>query len=94
MLASDYGLSLEYHGLLAAQPWPLLSDLEWERLAGLPSPDAKSRFATWFAHESPDYFVVQNLEEFDAQPDLKAFLGQNFRILAQTDRYLIFYLHR
>lgn len=89
-LASDYGLSLEYHGQLAGRPWPLISDLEWERLAGVPSPDAESRFNDWFAQESPTYFIVRDLWEFEQQADLQHFLHQNFTVLAVNERYIIF----
>jgi 4-amino-4-deoxy-L-arabinose transferase-like glycosyltransferase len=89
-LASDYGVSLEYHGLMSGYPWPLESDLEWERLTGSPSPNANARFNTWFASRSPQYFIILDMQEFDQQPDLKAFLSERFPVLAQTDDYLIF----
>jgi hypothetical protein len=89
-LASDYGVSLEYHGLMSGYPWPLESDLEWERLTGSPSPNANARFNTWFASRSPQYFIILDMQEFDQQPDLKAFLSERFPVRAQTDDYLIF----
>ena len=93
-LASDYGLSLEYHGELSGRPWPLISDLEWERLAGVPTPDAKARFNDWFANDSPRYFIVMDLRELEQQRDLKAFLTQSFSISAQDDDFIIFDLQR
>jgi hypothetical protein len=89
-LASDYGVSLEYHGLMSGYPWPLASDLEWERLTGTPSPNADARFNAWFAQRSPQYFIVLDMQEFDQQPDLQAFLTEHYPVLAQTDDYLIF----
>lgn len=91
-LASDYGLSLEYHGELSGRPWPLVSDLEWERLAGLPVLSARQRFYTWFAKDSPEYFIVEDLNEFEQQPELKEFLAANYPIVAQKDNYIIFAL--
>ncbi|HVX30185.1 MAG TPA: glycosyltransferase family 39 protein [Nitrolancea sp.] len=89
-LASDYGVSLEYHGLMSGYPWPLASDLEWERLTGSESPDAQARFDTWFAQRSPEYFIVLDMNEFEQQPDLQAFLTERYPVLAETDDYLIF----
>jgi hypothetical protein len=89
-LASDYGLSLEYHGELSGEPWPLKSDLEWERLAGKPKLSAQDRYISWFAKASPDYFIVEDMAEFEEQPDLKAFLTAEYPVIAQDDNYIIF----
>jgi hypothetical protein len=91
-LAGDYGVPLEYHGLLSGSPWPLASDLEWERLAGVPALDAEARFLRWFAPRRPDYFIVQDLREFEQQPDLERFLTDHFPMVAKTPDYLIFKL--
>lgn len=91
-LSADYGLPLEYHGKFSGRPWPLISDLEWERLAGNPPLSAQDRFETWFASESPEYFVVADLREYEAQSDLKNFLSANFLVMAHSDDYLIFEL--
>jgi hypothetical protein len=93
-LSSDYGLSLEYHGELAGRPWPLVSDLEFERLAGTTPLDAERRFHAEFAAYSPDYFIVADPEEFERQPDLKRFLMANFRTVVANDDYAIFDLRR
>jgi 4-amino-4-deoxy-L-arabinose transferase-like glycosyltransferase len=91
-LSGDYGVPLEYHGLLSGFPWPLASDLEWERLAGVPGLDAGERFSTWFAKRAPEYFIVEDFHELEQQPDLKRFLTSRFPVVAQTDAYLIFRL--
>ena len=89
-LASDYGVSLEYHGHLSGKPWPLQSDLEWERLADLPVVSAEQRFQAWFVQASPTYFIVLDVDEYKQQPDLEEFLTQTYPIVAQNDDYLIF----
>lgn len=91
-LSGDYGVPLEYHGLLSGSSWPLQWDLEWERLAGLESRSAEERFIRRFAKDSPEYFIVEDLEEFEKQPDLKRFLSK-FPTVAQTNDYLIFRLN-
>jgi hypothetical protein len=90
ILSGDYGVPLEYHGELSGSAWPIGSDLEWDRLAGVPPPTAEDRFQARFAQSSPEYFIITDLREFDAQPDLKQFLSRNFRLLTQTPEYLIF----
>src|SRR5439155_5847180 len=90
-LSGDYGVPLEYHGLLSGSSWPLQWDVEWERLAGLKSQRAEERFNTWFAKDSPEYFIVEDLREFEQQPDLKEFLSK-FPIVSQSNDYLIFKL--
>ncbi len=91
-LSSDYGVPLEYEGLLSGSSWPLQWDLEWEQLAGLMSPSAQERFNTRFTKNSPEYFIVEDLEEFEKQPDLKEFLSK-FPIVSQKNDYLIFKLN-
>jgi 4-amino-4-deoxy-L-arabinose transferase-like glycosyltransferase len=93
-LSGDYGVPLEYHGLLSGSPWPLASDLEWEQLDGQPTLSAQERFNRVFAPGSPQYFIVEDSREFERQPDLKQFLVQNFPVLAQGERFLIFDLRQ
>jgi hypothetical protein len=93
-LSGDYGLPLEYHGELSGKPWPLTSDLEWERLVGLNSPNAQERYNTRFAKDLPEYFIVENLREFEQQPDLKQFLRAHYPKLAENHEYVIFDLRR
>ncbi len=85
-------MPLEYEGLLSGSSWPLQWDLEWERLAGLMSPSAQERFNTRFTKNSPEYFIVEDLREFEQQPDLKEFLSK-FPIVSQKNDYLIFKLN-
>ncbi len=93
-LSADYGVPLEYHGLLSGKPWPLASDLEWERLAGLRVINAEARFNAEFAKDAPEYFIVEDLREYEQQPDLKKFLTSNYAALAVSEDYVIFDLRR
>jgi hypothetical protein len=92
-LSSDYGVPLEYHGLLSGSPWPLTSDLEWERLSGSPVLTVEERFNEFFSKNSPDYFIVEDLREFEGQPDLKQFLSR-YSIVTHNNDYLIFDLKK
>jgi hypothetical protein len=91
-LSNDYGVPLEYQGLLSGSSWPLQWDLEWERLAGVSILNAEARFQAWFSRYSPEYFIVEDLQEFERQPDLKRFLSK-FPIVSQKNDYLIFKLN-
>jgi hypothetical protein len=72
-LSGDYGVPLEYHGLLSGSPWPLAADLEWDRLVGVPPRDARERLNTWSAERPAEYFIVEDLDELEQQADLKQF---------------------
>jgi 4-amino-4-deoxy-L-arabinose transferase-like glycosyltransferase len=93
-LDADYGLPLEYHGELSGVPWPLASDLEWERLAGMAVLDAEDRFEADFAAGGPAYFIVTDLSEYEQQEDLKEFLTEKYPVVAQDDDLLVFSLAR
>jgi hypothetical protein len=93
-LSGDYGVPLEYHGLLSGAAWPIASDLEWEQLAGHPPMSAQERFQAWFAKDSPEYFIVIGPSELDEQPDLKQFLMTNFVLVTKDPDYLLFDLQR
>jgi hypothetical protein len=88
-LSSDYGRQLRYHGELAGYAWPLSSDFEWERLAKAQEFNAEERFNTRFLRYSPEYFIVEDLREFEQQPDLKEFLSK-FPTISNKVDYLIF----
>jgi Dolichyl-phosphate-mannose-protein mannosyltransferase len=88
-LSSDYGVPLEYHGLLSGSAWPLTADFEWERLAGVPTLSADERFKVWFSSASPEYFIVEDLRELERQPDLKRFLS-TLPTLSGSDQYIVF----
>jgi hypothetical protein len=89
-LAGDYGVPLEYHGILAGRAWPLESDLEFEGLTGRPALSAEQRFEQDFVADRPEYFVIQDFEELDRQPDLLSFLDTRFPVLEETDAYRIY----
>lgn len=88
-LAGDYGVPLEYHGLLAGRAWPLQSDLEWEGLVGRPERTAEERYRQDFASDEPEYFVIEDFEELEGQSDLLMLL-EAFPVLAEGDGYRIY----
>jgi hypothetical protein len=94
VLASDYGLSLQFHGNLSGHPWPLVSDLEWEQLANRAALPAEQRFDEWFGDEQPEFFVVMDHSELAQQRDLDAFLSGRYTLVERSDDFTIFDLRR
>jgi dolichyl-phosphate-mannose-protein mannosyltransferase len=90
-LDGDYGLSLEYHGQISGEPWPLTSDFAWEKLAGVRPETTKQRFDDLPGKGPWDYFIVLDRDEYDQQPGLRRFLAR-FPLRAKSDDYLIFKL--
>jgi hypothetical protein len=90
-LDGDYGLSLEYHGQISGEPWPLTSDFAWEKLAGVRPETAEQRFADLPGKGPFDYFIVLDRGEYQQQPALRRFLSR-FPLRARSDDYLIFKL--
>jgi hypothetical protein len=92
-LTQDYGYRLEYFSWInPAEYWPYRGDTNLRELAGIPQPD----FATRFADQTRgmDFFVVTDLEEFAAQPELKKFLTANFPVFTEGPTYIIFDLRK
>jgi hypothetical protein len=92
-LSGDYGNPLQYNGLLSGSSWPLQSDLEWESLAGRVPLPAADRFTAWFGQFAPSYFVVEDIDQLELQPDLERFLADH-AVVAKTDDYIVFDLER
>jgi hypothetical protein len=90
-LSGDYGVPLEYNGLLCGKSWPLGWDLEWERLAGRPALPAEARYQRRYAEAGPEYFIIEDVTEFARQPDLERFLSR-FPVVARDSSYVIFKL--
>jgi Dolichyl-phosphate-mannose-protein mannosyltransferase len=90
-LDGDYGLSLEYHGQISGEPWPLTTDFAWEKLAGVRPETVQQRFADLPGNGPFDYFIVLDRGEYQQQPALRRFLAR-FPLRAQSHDYLIFKL--
>jgi hypothetical protein len=92
-LTQDYGYRLEYFSWInPAEYWPYLGDTRLRELAGIPQPEFAARFAD--QTKGTDFFVVTDLEEFAAQPELKDFLTANYPVFAEGPTYIIFDLRK
>ncbi len=90
LLSYAGGALVEYHGELLGIPWPLRSDMHavvgWAR----PNLTVEDRFKEIKQAYPSDYFIVTEMGEYRAQPELGEFLMKHFPLLVRDDRYLIF----
>ena len=99
LLTPYFGRTIAYNGELSGLPWPKQSSLRERRERGL-RPLGKDElfnpgYLTIRTHGNyikytPDFFIVTDFNEFEAQKDLKDFLNTNFPVIAQSKDYLIY----
>jgi hypothetical protein len=88
-LTQDYGYRLEYFSWInPAEYWPYRGDTRLRKLAGISQPEFAARFAD--QTKGMDYFLVTDMDEFNAQKDLKEFLYQNFPVYQEGTDFVIF----
>ena len=98
-LDENYGGSLRYFGWVGGMWWPRESDLRGERLAGIGTVPAASRFTgrapRYWRDQlqfrgAPDFFVVLDRAELADQRALRGLLRTGYRVLADSRAYLVF----
>jgi 4-amino-4-deoxy-L-arabinose transferase-like glycosyltransferase len=85
-----YGYPLMYHGQISGDAWPTIDDLRAEAIDGRPVVDARTRIVRDYGRLQPRYFVVTDLESFDAQPDLQQFLDASAEVIQSTPTDRVF----
>lgn len=88
------GELLEYHGDLIGIPWPWRSDMHAQQGWGRPNLTVAERYEEINEKYPSDYFILTEMGEYHAQPELGDFLVKHFPLLAGGKRYLIFDLRR
>jgi hypothetical protein len=90
----NYGFALMYYGHLLGETWPWPTHKE-ERQKGKRAVTTKELFSRRDRKHSPEYFIISrgwwNREEVK---DLRTFLTENYPMVAQGDRYVVFDLRR
>jgi hypothetical protein len=88
-IAPYYGKPLEYYGELSGSYWPRrVSDID--RALGVNRERSVEERLNTLAY-TPEYFIIADFAEFNNHhDDLKLYLSENCRLLAQTDDYLIY----
>jgi hypothetical protein len=92
-LSPYYGYPLQYHGELSGKAWPTRGDINSENLMGLKSLTTQERLEHLIQADSPEYFIITDMEEYAAQPKLQSLLMNNYPLLMQSDKFIIFDLH-
>lgn len=83
-----------YNGQFSGRTWPSHDLLRVRKQRGQPDLTARERFEAEYATWSPEYFVIVKLTELDAQPDLREFLAQDFRLVRRTESYVVYDLRQ
>jgi hypothetical protein len=86
-ITPDYGYRLGYWGWKQTVNWQSVGDFTLRELAGQEI-DRETAFLN--AIDNRDLFLVTNFEEFNRQPEVKAFLTETFPIFEEGEGYLIF----
>ncbi len=88
-LTSEYGNRLMYYGWRGISAyWPNSSDLKLFSMAGNEDMDIVSYFRE--TTDGRDFFLVTLFSEYEAQPELKTLLTQNYPIYSEGDGYILF----
>lgn len=86
-LTEDYGARLAYWGWIVPTVWNTLEDLRFQG-AGSDEEAVRSQFDSLL--EGRDFFLITLFDEFDRQPGLRAMLDQNYPLVEQGARYLMY----
>jgi hypothetical protein len=89
-LAPYYAKPLRYHAEIAGPSWPYQFDFLAAGRLGKKTEGTISILNRIQMKYSPEYFVVADLDEFNAQPELKKHLYKTYQVYKQTDRYIVF----
>jgi len=84
------GELLQYHGELVGVPWPWRSEMHAQQGWARPNLTPPERFREIDARYPSDYFIVTEVGEYKAQPELGEFLVRHFPLLIHNARYLVF----
>jgi hypothetical protein len=89
-LDPEYGYPLMYHAEVAGDTWPNQDDLAAEALGGADALSAKDRYDRDYGGFNPHYFVITDLDSFEAQPDLQALLRERATLVSHDTHYRIY----
>jgi 4-amino-4-deoxy-L-arabinose transferase-like glycosyltransferase len=88
-VARFYGRPLEYYGELSGLPWPQRITQGLYGRAGERERTIEQRFAA--LGFSPEYFIITDFNQFDRyHPDMKEYLSNHCRVVAQSKQYVIY----
>ncbi len=89
-LTEDYGTRLSYWGWKPTTNWMSMGDIIYRQLGGQ---EVDTRSLLLQAVEGKDLFLVTDFEELERQVEVKDWLYQNYAVMDQSERYLVFDLN-
>jgi hypothetical protein len=89
-LAPHDGKPLMYHAKIAGQYWPYWFDIRDEKLWGITNLLPDERLQMLGEGMNPEYFIVTDLAEFENQADLTQYLNENYPVVIEDSRFVIF----
>jgi hypothetical protein len=94
VLSDDYGKPLRYYGELAGVNWPHRYDFVHSEACGMSLMGVEERYRLLSVARQIDYFIVTDLQELEAQENLKRLLTERYSNLAKNTDYAIFDLRK
>lgn len=86
-ITPNYGYRLGYWGWKQATNWKSVGDFVMREMAGMEIDRGEMLMD---AIQGQDLFLITDFEEFDSQPEVKAFLWETYPVFDEGDGYLIF----
>ena len=89
-LAYEYGTPLRYFGGIEGEYWPDRRDVWARGLRGIRPLPAAERFARRFRPLGAEFFIIEDIDKSENQPDLRSFLEGRYSLFARGEGFLIF----
>jgi hypothetical protein len=93
-LAYEYGYPLRYFGGIEGEYWPDRRDVWARGLRGIPPLPAAERFVRDYWPLGAEFFIIEDMDKSDDQPDLRRFLEERHPLFVRGEGFLIFDLRR
>ena len=89
-LAPSYGDTLKFYGGVAGTYWPGPGDASLAQLEGTAPKSVPDRLADIRRNTGARFFVVTDMGQWQAQPDLRAYLHIHYPLVASNRDYLVY----
>jgi 4-amino-4-deoxy-L-arabinose transferase-like glycosyltransferase len=89
-LAPSYGDTLKFYGGVAGTYWPGPGDAKLAQLEGTAPKSVPDRLADIRRDTGARFFVVTDMGQWQAQPDLRAYLNTHYSLVASNRDYLVY----
>ena len=93
-LAPSYGDTLKFYGGVAGTWWPGPADIKLAQLEGNAPKSVQAQLDEIRRSQETQFFVVTDMRQWDAQPDLRAYLDSHYPLIASNRDYRVYDLRR